>query len=61
MKTALLLPLAFVAGAHGFALFAPYLAVFLAVLAAAQLLRRRRVAWVLRHTAHASETPTLEM
>ena len=61
MKTALLLPLAFLAGAHGFALFAPYLAVFLAVLAAAQLLRRRRVAWVLRHAAHASETPTLEM
>jgi hypothetical protein len=61
VKTALLLPLAFLAGAHGFALFAPYLALFLAFLAAAQLLRRRRVACVLRRTAHASETPTLEM
>ena len=39
MKTALLLPLAFVAGADGFALFAPYLMLFLA---AAHLLRRRR-------------------
>ena len=42
MKTALMVPLAFLAGAHGFALFAPYLALFLACGGAAQLLRRRR-------------------
>ena len=39
MKTALFVPLAFVAGVHGFALFAPYLALFLA---AAHVLRGRR-------------------
>jgi hypothetical protein len=38
MKVTLFLPLAFLAGAHGFAIFAPYLALFLA---AATLLRRR--------------------
>ena len=61
VKTALLIPLAFLAGAHGFALFAPYLALFLAFLATAQLVRRRRLAWVMRRAGHASETPTLEM
>jgi hypothetical protein len=39
VKTALLIPLAFVAGADGFALFAPYLVLFLFT---AHLLRRRR-------------------
>jgi hypothetical protein len=38
MKTVRLVPLAFVAGVHGFAMFAPYLAVYLAV---AHVLRRR--------------------
>jgi hypothetical protein len=38
MKMARLLPLAFLAGVHGFAMFAPYLAVFLTV---AHIARRR--------------------
>lgn len=38
MKTVRLLPLAFLAGVHGFAIFAPYLAVFLTV---AHMARRR--------------------
>ncbi len=40
MRLTMLLPLAYLAGVHGFAMFAPYLAVFLA---AAHLLRRRRL------------------
>jgi hypothetical protein len=39
MKVLRFLPLTFLSGAHGFALFAPYLALFLA---AAHLLRRRQ-------------------
>jgi hypothetical protein len=42
MRTALFVPLAFVAGVHGFALFAPYLALFLAAVHVLRL--RRRVA-----------------
>ena len=53
----LLLPLAYVAGAHGFALFAPYLALFLA---AAHVLRRGRRA-VQPAPQGAATTPTFEM
>jgi hypothetical protein len=40
MRTLRLLPLTFICGVHGFAFFAPYLVMFLA---AAHLLRRRRM------------------
>ncbi len=39
MRSLRYLPLAFVAGVHGFALFAPYLALFLTV---SHFVRRRR-------------------
>lgn len=44
MRSLRFIPLAFLAGAHGFALFAPYLAVAMAV---THLLwaRRRKAAW----------------
>jgi hypothetical protein len=42
MKTVLLVPLAFVAGVHGFAIFAPYLALFLAAAHVLHARRRRR-------------------
>jgi hypothetical protein len=59
VKTALMVPLAFLAGAHGFALFAPYLAVFLTFLGAAKLLRRRRpVALARRSSATGSPAPS---
>jgi len=45
MKTLRFLPLAFLCGAHGFALFAPYLAAFLAV---AHYARRRSARGVSR-------------
>jgi hypothetical protein len=52
MRLGILLTLAYVAGAHGFAMFAPYLALFLA---SAYLLRRRRRAVLqplpVRHSA----------
>jgi hypothetical protein len=55
----LLLPLAYVAGAHGFALFAPYLALFLA---AAHVLRRRRRRVVVQPARQGAATmPTFEM
>jgi hypothetical protein len=41
MRTALFVPLAFVAGVHGFALFAPYLALFLAAVHVLRLRRRQ--------------------
>jgi hypothetical protein len=43
MKALWFLPLAFIAGEHGFAFFAPYLAVFGAVVALLQMRKARVV------------------
>jgi hypothetical protein len=53
MKTVRLVPLAFIAGVHGFAMFAPYLAVFLAV---AHFARPRGA----RPTPHAAAIPNFQ-
>ena len=53
MKTVRLVPLAFIAGVHGFAMFAPYLAVFLAV---AHFARGRGA----RPTPHAAAIPNFQ-
>jgi hypothetical protein len=56
MRLIWLLPLAYLAGEYGFAIFAPYLALFLPV---ALLLRRRRALAPVRST-HATTIPTFQ-